>query len=179
MVHLLIINSASDPKNDIMSGVLYRVGSGDAPNLYLIGTTNRKQAIDEAITRAGRVSATVYFGRLGSSDRERLLRQEWRKAGLTLSALVDSAFLAKILRQTQNFTGARGPTQWTVVAECMCSRLSVPRALLQAPQFASSSLTCDPLLRRAAGLFPSWSCNACSRTPFATSRCQETTARFV
>ena len=61
--------SKSDNNSDWLSLMLRIVGSKDFPNLLLVGSTNLKGEIDEAMLRPGRLDKHIYFGRLDYSDR--------------------------------------------------------------------------------------------------------------
>eukprot|EP00944_MAST-04C_sp_MAST-4C-sp1_P002131 g2131.t1 len=64
--------SKSDSNSDWLSLMLRIVGSKDFPNLLLVGSTNLKGEIDEAMLRPGRLDKHIYFGRLDYSDRWKL-----------------------------------------------------------------------------------------------------------
>ena len=67
---------SSDHKNDWISLLLRVIGSEDYPNLLLIGSTNRKSAMDEAILRPGRIDEHFFFGALQSDARLDLLKPD-------------------------------------------------------------------------------------------------------
>jgi len=56
-------------KQDWISLLLRIIGSEDYPNLLLIGSTNRKSAMDEAIFRPGRIDEHFFFPTLGAEAR--------------------------------------------------------------------------------------------------------------
>jgi hypothetical protein len=99
-----------DSKLDIMASLLSQLGSETHSNLFVIGTTNRKDAIDPAVIRTGRISTTLYIGRLMSQDRLDLLEKQWRISGLDRAVLTSEydgiPFLTVVQRETQNCTGA-------------------------------------------------------------------------
>jgi hypothetical protein len=106
-------DTASSTQLNLMSSLLASLGSPDNINLFLIGTTNRKSAIDDAIVRPGRVGTTIYIGRLGAADRWQLFTRQWRALRLPEEGILTGrshaelrAVHATVLSATQNFTGA-------------------------------------------------------------------------
>ena len=72
----------SDHKSDWISLLLRMIGSEDYPNLLLIGSTNRKLSMDEAILRPGRMNEHYFFGTLGPNARWELFRTRCGELGV-------------------------------------------------------------------------------------------------
>lgn len=100
------VSAASSSKIDVLSGLLARLGSDGLQNLFVFGTTNRKESIDPAVMRPGRLSTTIYVGRLSVADRLTLLRKQWLDVDLPPWVLDDEDFVEMAEVATQNFTGA-------------------------------------------------------------------------
>jgi len=101
--------AGAENKGDALTTLLAALGKPGHGNLHLIGTTNRKSAIDSAVLRPGRVSVTVHVGRLNAQDRWDVLCLQWRKSGLpqdTWSTPEGLQCRPSFTTATQNFTGA-------------------------------------------------------------------------
>ncbi|GMI55006.1 hypothetical protein ScalyP_jg11240, partial [Parmales sp. scaly parma] len=69
--------SGGGHKQDWISLLLRIIGSEDYPNLLLIGSTNRKSAMDEAILRPGRMDEQFFFPALGASARWEMFSEDF------------------------------------------------------------------------------------------------------
>ena len=74
-----------------------------AEGVVVIGTTNRIEAIDPAMRRAGRFDREVYFPTPSVASREQILRVHTREMPLSSDAL---AILPEIARRAHGFVGA-------------------------------------------------------------------------
>src|SRR5437764_15302079 len=74
-----------------------------AEGVMVIGTTNRIEAIDPALRRAGRFDREVYFPTPSVPAREEILRVQTREMPMTEDAL---AALPEVARQAYGFVGA-------------------------------------------------------------------------
>ena len=74
-----------------------------AEGVVVIGTTNRIEAIDPAMRRAGRFDREVYFPTPSVPAREQILRVHTREMPLSSDAL---AFLPEVARRAHGFVGA-------------------------------------------------------------------------
>ncbi len=64
-------------KGDILNVLLGFIGgAADVPNLFIIGCTNFKNAIDAAFLRSGRIELHYFLGKLKSTDRVMLIARE-------------------------------------------------------------------------------------------------------
>ena len=77
----LVPNRESGRSHEInlLSTLLNIIGSNRYPNLMYVFTTNRMEAMDDAVKRSGRLEHKIYFGRCDVDTRSRLVEQEWRK----------------------------------------------------------------------------------------------------
>ncbi|HTM62998.1 MAG TPA: ATP-binding protein [Gammaproteobacteria bacterium] len=90
--------------NDLVSRFLSILEGVEAlNNVVIIGTTNRKELIDPALLRAGRLETHVYIGLPDEKDRLEILRGHTLKMTQTLAADVD---LQEIARLSRNYSGA-------------------------------------------------------------------------
>src|SRR5207248_6037546 len=74
-----------------------------AEGVMVIGTTNRIEAIDPALRRAGRFDREIYFPSPTSKAREDILRVQTREMPLTDDAL---AAMPEIAHQAYGYVGA-------------------------------------------------------------------------
>ncbi|HEY1298723.1 MAG TPA: AAA family ATPase [Chloroflexota bacterium] len=74
-----------------------------AEGVVVIGTTNRIEAIDPAMRRAGRFDREVYFPTPSAAAREQILRVHTREMPLSPDAL---ALLPEVARRAHGFVGA-------------------------------------------------------------------------
>jgi hypothetical protein len=88
-------------KQDWLSLLLRIMDSYDYPNFFLIGCTNRKHSIDEAILRPGRMSSKYYFGPLRNHEVVSLVKKLGYECGTQIRG--DFYDLARV---SINFTGA-------------------------------------------------------------------------
>lgn len=79
-------------------------GAGSVPNVLVIGATNRKDRLDPAILRAGRLELHLRIGLPDARGRQQIFRIHTKKMreGLLSSRLS----LRELARRTPNFTGA-------------------------------------------------------------------------
>jgi SpoVK/Ycf46/Vps4 family AAA+-type ATPase len=73
-----------DHKTDWLSVMLRIVGSRDYPNLLLLGSTNRKHAIDLAFLRPGRMDLHFFCGRLVEAERGNILARLLAQAAISV-----------------------------------------------------------------------------------------------
>lgn len=74
--------AGTEHKVDALTTLLEALDKRGNESLHVIGTTNRKSAIDPAMLRPGRLSVTVHVGRLSAQDRWGFLCSQWRTACL-------------------------------------------------------------------------------------------------
>lgn len=98
-------NSVSTSNNtDIVSRLLSILDGPNSPeNIIVIAATNRKELIDEALLRPGRLGMHVYIGLPDELGRLEILQVHTKEMTRTLSNNVD---LADIARRTKNYSGA-------------------------------------------------------------------------
>jgi vesicle-fusing ATPase len=90
--------------NDLTSRMLSILDGPDSPkNVFIIGTTNRKQAIDTAILRAGRMGLHLQINFPDERGRLEILQIHTRDMRQMLSSDVD---LVEIAHLTRNYSGA-------------------------------------------------------------------------
>lgn len=90
--------------NDLVSRFLSILEGPEAlDNVIIIGTTNRKELIDPALLRAGRLETHIYIGLPDEKDRLEILRGHTSKMTQTLAADVN---LAEIAHLAKNYSGA-------------------------------------------------------------------------
>ena len=75
-------------------------GMKDIPNVVLIGTTNRKDCIDEALLRAGRIEQHIEIGLPNEEDRLEILGIH------TKGILLENVNLTRLAAITKNYSGA-------------------------------------------------------------------------
>lgn len=109
-IDALFSTRGSDPgtttqtNNDLISGILTILDGPDSPkNIVVIGTTNRKEVIDPALLRAGRLDIHVYIGLPDEMGRLEILQVHTKDMVKTLHKNVD---LNEIARLSKNFSGA-------------------------------------------------------------------------
>ncbi len=109
-IDALFSTRGSDPgtstqtNNDLVSRILTILDGPDSPkNIVIIGTTNRKELIDPALLRAGRLDVHVYIGLPDEIGRLEILQVHTKDMLKTLHKNVD---LAEIARLSKNFSGA-------------------------------------------------------------------------
>lgn len=98
--------SAAAAHDGVVNQLLSKIDGVDSlNNLLLIGTTNRKDLIDDALLRPGRFEVHVEVGLPDEAGRLQILHVHTRKlsAGNFMAPDVDLAALARI---TENFSGA-------------------------------------------------------------------------
>ncbi|GMI22930.1 hypothetical protein TeGR_g9842, partial [Tetraparma gracilis] len=97
----------ADHKQDWISLLLRMIGSKDYPNLLLIGSTNRKSAMDEAILRPGRLDQQYFFGTLSPGARWELFKKRCANTKLKIpDALVGEGVRAFFEIATINLSGS-------------------------------------------------------------------------
>lgn len=88
-------------KKDFLNALLAILGSKDFPNLFIIGATNFREDLDEAILREGRLEHHIFMGPLTTQARRDMLarwRDEYGWSARVSDAIVDA---------TMNFTGSQ------------------------------------------------------------------------
>ena len=92
--------------DSVVNQLLSKIDGVDAlNNILLIGMTNRKDMIDEAIMRPGRLEVHVEIGLPDEEGRGQILNihtAEMRKAGM----LADDVSIPELAARTKNYTGA-------------------------------------------------------------------------
>ena len=78
-------------------------GNHSPENIIIMGTTNRKELIDPALLRAGRLDTQIYIGLPSEEDRLEILQVHTRSMSQTMAADVD---LRQIAQLTRNYSGA-------------------------------------------------------------------------
>ncbi len=90
--------------NDLVSMFLSILdGPETLDNVIIIGTTNRKELIDPALLRAGRLETHIYIGLPDEKDRLEILQGHTKKMAQTLAPDVNLAEIAKLAK---NYSGA-------------------------------------------------------------------------
>ena len=100
------VNSGTGVHDSIVNQLLTKIDGVDAlNNILLIGMTNRKDMLDEAILRPGRLEVHIEIGLPDEAGRAQILKIHSNKMNENefMSKDVDIASLAK---KTQNFSGA-------------------------------------------------------------------------
>jgi SpoVK/Ycf46/Vps4 family AAA+-type ATPase len=96
--------TSTQTNNDLVSRILTILDGPDSPkNIVIIGTTNRKELIDPALLRAGRLDVHVYIGLPDEIGRLEILQVHTKDMLKTLHKNVD---LSEIARLSKNFSGA-------------------------------------------------------------------------
>ncbi|KAI3662114.1 hypothetical protein MP638_005562 [Amoeboaphelidium occidentale] len=101
----------SDPgqpahKQDWLSLLLRIMDSEDYPNLLIIGSTNRKFAMDEAVLRPGRMDSTFMFGRLRGDEIVSLIRKLAVECETSVKGIEEPQKRLHLMSNSINFTGA-------------------------------------------------------------------------
>ena len=91
-------------KQDWISLLLRIIGSEDYPNLLLIGSTNRKSKMDEAILRPGRMDEQYFFPTLGGHARWELFKDAMKDFSALSWSLKKDRYLFRMA--TTNFSGS-------------------------------------------------------------------------
>lgn len=95
--------TSSDVLNQMVSRLLTETdGANSAQNVIVFFSTNRKDMVDEALLRAGRVDAHFYVGLPGREDRLEILQIHTRD----MSTLGKDVDLAEIAVRAENYSGA-------------------------------------------------------------------------
>lgn len=90
--------------NDLVSRFLSILDGPEAlDNVIIIGTTNRKELIDPALLRAGRLETHIYIGLPDEKDRLAILQGHTKKMAQILAADVNLAVIASLAK---NYSGA-------------------------------------------------------------------------
>lgn len=90
--------------NDLVSRFLTILdGAASLNNIVVIGTTNRKELIDPALLRAGRLDTHIYIGLPNEKDRLEILEGHTSKMDKVLASDVNLTEVAKLAK---NYSGA-------------------------------------------------------------------------
>ena len=131
-----VINSESGVHDNAVNQLLTKIDGVEAlNNIIVIGMTNRKDLLDEALLRPGRLELHIEIGLPSEKGREQIFNVYLKKIkeNNLLNDDVDIVHLSKI---TKNFTGAD--------IESMV-KLSIANVLYSRVDFSSKSIDCSTI----------------------------------
>jgi len=100
------VNSGSGVHDTVVNQLLSKIDGVDSlHNILLIGMTNRKDMIDEALLRPGRLEVHVEIGLPDEDGRHQILKIHTKKLKLS-RALDNDVDLDKLAEMAKNFSGA-------------------------------------------------------------------------
>lgn len=142
--------------DSIVNQLLSKIDGVEAlNNILLIGMTNRKDMLDEAVLRPGRLEVHVEVGLPDEEGRVQILTihtAEMRKGGL----LGDDVSIPELAAKTKNFTGAE--LEGLVRAACthLFARHIDMADLSKTPDFRGAKVTRADFMRALADVIPAF-----------------------
>ena len=142
--------------DSVVNQLLSKIDGVDAlNNILLIGMTNRKDMIDEAILRPGRLEVHVEIGLPDEEGRVQILNihtAEMRKAGM----LADDVSVTDLAARTKNYTGAELEGLVKAAASYVFARQVDPGDLAKQKDWAGVQVTRDDFERALRDVQPAF-----------------------